>query len=62
MSLEVCSTVPASPRCLIKQLLQEPINTSSLTHVEGILRFSVNSVAVAADIKRMLHQVFVSGG
>ena len=39
-------------------LLQGPENTSSLIGV--ILRFRVNSVAVAADIKRMFHQVFVS--
>ena len=43
---------------LNNQLLQGPENTSSLIGV--ILRFSVNSVAVAADIKRMFHQVFVS--
>lgn len=40
------------------QLLQGPENTSTLIGV--ILRFRVNSVAVAADIKRMFHQVFVS--
>lgn len=43
---------------LNSQLLQGPENTSSLIGV--ILRFRVNSVAVAADIKRMFHQVFVS--
>ena len=43
---------------LNNQLLQGPENTSSLIGV--ILRFRVNSVAVAADIKRMFHQVFVS--
>ena len=36
-------------------LLQGPENTSSLIGV--ILRFRVKSVAVAADIKRMFHQV-----
>ena len=40
------------------QLLQGPENTSSLIGV--ILRFRVNSIAVAADVKRMFHQVFVS--
>ena len=40
------------------QLLQGPENTSSLIGV--ILRFRVNSVAVAADVRRMFHQVFVS--
>ena len=43
---------------LNSQLLQGPENTSLLIGV--ILRFRVNSVAVAADIKRMFHQVFVS--
>ena len=43
---------------LNSQLLQGPENTSLLMGV--ILRFRVNSVAVAADIKRMFHQVFVS--
>ena len=43
---------------LNNQLLQGPENTSLLIGV--ILRFRVNSVAVAADIKRMFHQVFVS--
>lgn len=43
---------------LNNQLLQGPENTSSLIGV--ILRFRVNRVAVAADIKRMFHQVFVS--
>ncbi|KAL9978539.1 hypothetical protein ACROYT_G016066 [Oculina patagonica] len=43
---------------LNNQLLQGPENTSSLIGV--ILRFRVNSVAVAADIKQMFHQVFVS--
>ena len=43
---------------LNSQLLQGPENTSSLIGV--ILRFRVDSVAVAADIKRMFHQVFVS--
>ena len=40
------------------RLLQGPVNTSLLIGV--ILRFRVNSVAVAADIKWMFHQVFVS--
>ena len=40
------------------QLLQGPENTSSLIRV--ILRLRVNSVAVAADVRRMFHQVFVS--
>ena len=40
------------------QLLQGPQNTSSLIGV--ILRFRVNSVAVAADVRRMFHQEFVS--
>ena len=39
------------------QLLQGPENTSSLIGV--ILRFRVNSIAVAADVKRMFHRVFV---
>lgn len=43
---------------LNNQLLQGAENTSSLIGV--ILRFRVDSVAVAADIKRMFHQVFVS--
>lgn len=43
---------------LNSQFLQGPENSSSLLGV--ILRFRVNSVAVAADIKRMLSQVFVS--
>ena len=43
---------------LNSQLLQGPENTSLLIGV--ILRFRINSVAVAADIKRMFHQVFVS--
>ena len=43
---------------LNSQLLQGPENTSLLMGV--ILKFRVNSVAVAADIKRMFHQVFVS--
>ena len=43
---------------LNSQLLQGPENTSLLIGV--ILTFRVNSVAVAADIKRMFHQVFVS--
>ena len=43
---------------LNSQLLQGPENTSLLIGV--ILRFRVNRVAVAADIKRMFHQVFVS--
>ena len=43
---------------LNNQLLQGAENTSSLIGV--ILRFRDDSVAVAADIKRMFHQVFVS--
>ena len=43
---------------LYSHLLQGPENTSSLIGV--ILRFRVNGIAVAADIKRMFHQVFVS--
>ena len=43
---------------LNSHLLQGPENTSSLIGV--ILRFRVNGIAVAADIKRMFHQVFVS--
>ena len=43
---------------LNRELLQGPENTSLFMGV--ILRFRVNSVAVAADIKRMFHQVFVS--
>ena len=39
------------------QLLQGPENTSSLLGV--ILRFRVNSIAVAADVKSVFHQVFV---
>ena len=39
------------------QLLQGLENTSSLIGV--ILRFRVNSIAVAADVKRMFHRVFV---
>ena len=39
------------------QLLQGPENTSSLLGV--ILRFKVNSIVVAADVKRIFHQVFV---
>ena len=42
------------------QLLQGPENTSLLIRV--ILRFRVNSVAVAVDVRRMFHQVFVSPG
>ena len=42
---------------LNNQLLQGPENTSSLIGV--ILRFRVNSIAVAADVKRMFHRVFV---
>ena len=46
---------------LNSQLLQGPENTSLLIGV--ILRFRFNSMAsaVAADIKRMFHQVFVTG-
>ena len=40
------------------QLLRGPENTSTLIGV--ILRFRVNDVAVAADIKRMFHQVYVA--
>lgn len=43
---------------LNEQLLQGPENTSPL--IEVILRFRVNEVAVAADIKRMFHQVHVA--
>ena len=43
---------------LNSQLLQGPENTSLLIAV--ILRFRANSVTVAADIKRMFYQVFVS--
>lgn len=43
---------------LNNQLLRGPENTSSLIGV--ILRFRVESVAVAADVKRMFHQVFVA--
>ena len=43
---------------LNEQLLQGPENTSPL--IEVILRFRVNDVAVAADIKRMFHQVKVA--
>ncbi|XP_031549036.1 uncharacterized protein LOC116286627 [Actinia tenebrosa] len=42
---------------LNEQLLQGQENTSPL--IEVILRFRVNEVAVAADIKRMFHQVHV---
>jgi hypothetical protein len=40
------------------ELLQGPMNTSTLFGV--ILRFRVDEVAVAADIKRMFHQVYVA--
>lgn len=40
------------------QLLRGPENTSTLIGV--ILRFRVKEVAVAADVKRMFHQVFVA--
>ena len=52
-----CASKSASVS-LNDQLLQGPENTSSLIGV--IVRFRVNSIAVAADVKRMFHHVFVS--
>ena len=43
---------------LNEQLMRGPENTSTIMGV--ILRFRVDDVAVASDIKRMFHQVFVS--
>jgi hypothetical protein len=45
-------------KSLNNELLQSPDNTRSLFGV--ILRFRVDEIAVAADIKRMFHQVYVA--